>query len=292
MSRKILILFGVLILSLIFSAHPMNSANSSERKLKVFVSVPPQAYFVERIGGEFVEVYTLVQPGHSPATYEPTPRQMTQLSGADILFSIGVPYEDGLLPKVKSAIKSLKIVNMAEGIKLRKMEGHADHHGHEYDPHVWLDPLLVKKMANRIYSILIKSDTQNAKHYKANIEQFLNDLDSLHQEIKTILLPLKNRDIYVFHPSYGYFADRYNLKQIAVEIEGKEPGAKQLASLIERAKQMEVKTIFVQPQFSEKTAQSVAGAIGGEVVHLDPLAGDYISNLKDIALKIKENLNR
>lgn len=296
-------------------------------KLKVSVSILPQKYFVERIGGDRVDVNVLVGPGQSPHTYEPTPRQLADLSGARLLFRIGLPFEDILMPKIESAFKSLKVVDTRKGIKLRVMEeheaaheaeeehGHAsdkekhsgedthagegrhdpeDEHGHEAgspDPHFWLDPVQVKTQAQTISDSLSEIDPAGASTYRANLKSLQEDLDRLNAEISSALAPIKGRQIFVFHPAYGYFTDRYGLKQVAVEMGGKEPSAQQLARLVEKAKRDGVRVIFVQPQFTGKYASTLAKEIGGAVVSLDPLAPDYIKNLEDMATKVKSALS-
>lgn len=258
-------------------------------KLRVFVSIPPQAFFVERIGGERVEVEVLLAPGQSPATYEVTPQQMARLSKADLFFSIGVPFEKQLLKQIARSLGELDIVYTGEGIELRPISGHrheGEVHTGALDPHIWLDPKLVKVQADHIASALSALDPTNEESYRRNISGFLAELDSVDLAIRELLTPLRNRTIHVFHPAYGYFTDAYGLRQEAIEIEGREPSARELARIIEEAKGNGVKTLFVQPQFSRKQAQVIATEIGGEVVVLDPLAGDYMNNLWDIATKI------
>ena len=264
-------------------------------RINVFVSILPQKYFVERVGGDRVEVDVLVLPGQSPATYSPPPQQLTRLARAQVYFRIGVPFEKSLIPKIESAMKDLLIVDTRDGIPLRKIEGdhhHEEHNHHEggMDPHIWLSPVLVKMQAEIIYETLLTIDPESKDEYKGNYDSFVKDLDELHERIKTALAPIKGRMLFVFHPSFGYFADAYGLRQVAVETGGKEPSARQVVRLIEMAKKEKVEVIFVQPQFSRKSAQTVAREINGAVVPLDPLAEDYLGNLEDIAIKVEEAL--
>ena len=101
---------------------------------------------------------------------------------------------------------------------------------------------------------------------------------------------MKGKPFFVFHPSFGYFADDYGLEQIAVETGGSEPSARQLARLIDQARSSDVRVIFVQPQFSRKSAETVAAEIGGAVIPIDPLARDYIENLEQMARAVEEGL--
>ena len=270
-------------------------AQDSPRKVRVFVSILPQVEFVERIGGDRVDVEPLVLPGQSPHTYNPTPKQIAGLSRADLYFRIGVPFEESLLPKIEGTIKHPQIVDTRRGIKLRRMDAGDHDHDHRAggdDPHLWLNPLLVKKQCETIRDALIQIDPAGTAEYERNCAAFAEELDALHDRLQKALAPLKGREFFVFHPAYGYFADAFGLKQVAVEVEGKEPRAQQLSALIQKARQRGVKVIFVQPQFSPKSAEAVAAAINGVVVPLDPLARNYIRNLEDMAAKIEAALKK
>ena len=159
-----------------------------------------------------------------------------------------------------------------------------------YDPHIWLDPLLVKIQAETIKNALSEYDPTGASFYKKNFLHFLSELDQLHIKLKAILAPLQGESIYVFHPSYGYFTDVYGLKQKAIELEGKRPKAKELAQFIKNAKKESVQVIFVQPQFDRNTARKIAMSIKSRVVTLDPLAKNYLLNMESMARKIFSSL--
>lgn len=290
-------IYYVLIVFLsVMSAGLSYAADDVVKKLSVFVSIPPQAYFVERIGGNRVLTEVLVPPGKSPAIYALSPMQMSRLSNAKILFGVGVPFENHLIPKIKHNT-GLTIVDTRDGIPLRKMAGH--HHDHHHDaeepggkdPHIWLNPAMVKTQAKTICKALIDADPSGKQEYSDNLNAFIEDLKKLDERIRTLLLPVKGRAFFVFHPSFGYFADAYNLEQVAVEMEGKMPRGKDLTALIKKARERKVRVIFVQPQFDRTTASKIARAIDGEVLPLDPLAYDYVNNLESIADKIFHALN-
>ncbi len=275
---------------------PVSAFPETDNKMKVFVSILPQKYFVERIGGDFVDIEVMVGPGQSPATYDPTPRQMSDIEHARVYFQIGVPFENQMLRKIREIFRDLDIVDTQAGVELRRMETFDDDHDNgqahgALDPHSWLDPRAVKIMARNICDELIKLDPDNRVVYESNLTEFHADLDSLDSTISRKLEPYRGRRIYVFHPVYGYFADRYGLKQVAVEIEGKAPRAKQLVDFIDRARADSIKVIFVQPQFSTKAAETIADAVGGKVMKVDPLAEDYLKNLKNIANYLEKGLS-
>ncbi|MCD4824784.1 MAG: zinc ABC transporter substrate-binding protein [Phycisphaerae bacterium] len=273
------------------SCRRAESPQSSGKAVSVFVSIAPQAEFVRRIGGNRVRVEILVKSGQSPATFSPSARQMARLSQADVLFCIGVPFETTLRGKIQAAMPNLNIVETQQGITRRKMqgEGHSGHGGGD-DPHIWMNPRLVKKQAATICHTLAKIDPAHKAEYAKHLEEYQADLDRLDARVAKALAPLAGRTIYVYHPAFGYFTDAYGLKQKAAEIEGKAPSAKQLTRLIAAAKKDGVKTIFVQPQFPAASADALAKAIGGAVVPLDPLAEDYMKNIERIAEKIEAAL--
>ncbi len=270
----------------------------ADDKIPVFVSILPQAFFVEQIGGERVQVDVLVLPGQSPATYAPTPKQMAKLSHARAFFRIGVAFENGFMPKIKNSMNNLLIVDTREGIKLAALENHQhenhgdSHHDNELDPHIWLDPMLVKQQGAIIRDTLISLDPAGEELYRKNFIAFSAKLDQLDKKLRQALLPVKGKTFFVFHPAFGYFAKAYGLKQVAVETGGKKPGGRHLARLIESAQEKKVKVLFVQPQFSQKSAGTIARAIDGVVVAIDPLAKDYFSNMEKIAREVQSGIAR
>jgi zinc transport system substrate-binding protein len=279
------------------------SAGKSEsvppgKRIKVFVSIAPQAYFVERVGGDRVDISVMVGPGQSPATYEPRPKQMAKLGRASLYFRIGVPFENVWMQRIRKANPQMEIVDTRHGITLLPMKPHGHHddavtqgekrkkvqHGKGVkDPHIWLSLKLAKVQSKNIYEALSEKDPLNKDDYQKNLEAFQRELDELDMTITHTLHNLKRRSFMAFHPAWRYFAHDYSLEQIPIEIEGKEPSAKSLANLIRQAKEERIRVIVVQKQFSERSAQTVADAIGGRIVRLDPLGENYLDNMKKIA---------
>ncbi len=257
----------------------------ARKKITVFVSIAPQAYFVKRIAGSYVKTEILVGAGQSPETYEPTPKQMISLRSAPIYFRIGVPFENGFIDKIAAAYKNLKIIDTRNGVKLRYFGNSKDNEA--YDPHIWLDPNRVKIQAETICEALSEIAPDHISEFERNLHAFKKDLDRINIKIADMLAHLKGSKFYVFHPAFGYFGDAYGLTQEAVETEGKEPSPKRLSNLIANAKSEGVKAIFVQPQFDKKNAETIAKEIGAAVIPIDPLAYDYLDNLEKIADAIK-----
>ncbi len=291
------IIFFSILAAFIFVAGCGRVEEKKNSKINVFTSILPQKYFVERIGGDRVNVSVLVGPGKSPAMYEPLPDQVIALSKADLFFTIGVSFENTFIPKIEKSLRSLKIVDTSQGIKKRTLEFHDnDEHGgdgHKHpegaiDPHTWMSVSLVKKQAFNIYSALVEEDPDGGDVYKKGYESFISDLDKVNTELTKALAPFKGNTLFVFHPAFGYFTDEYGLKQVAIETGGKEPSPAALEAVIKKAKAENVKIIFVQPEFSQKSAEAVADAIGGAVIILNPLSPDYINNLRYIAEEVKK----
>jgi len=270
----------------------------ADKKLAVFVSIAPQKYFVNQIGQERVDVQVMVSPGASPATYEPKPRQMAALAKTSVYFAIGVPFEKNWLKKIAAANPNMQVVHTDHGIQKIPMSAHhhqtehhpgKDRHG-EPDPHIWLSPTLVMIQARAIRDALQEIDPAYRSVYETNYEAFASTLAALDAELRNMFADKQGFQFMVFHPSWGYFAHAYGLKQVAVEIEGKDPKPAQLKELIEHARENEIKIIFVQPQFSSKSAKLVAKEIDGRVIVADPLAQEWLRNLREVVREFKKAL--
>jgi zinc transport system substrate-binding protein len=289
--------------------------------LRVFASVVPIQTFVEEIGGEHVDARAMVRPGFNPHTYDPTPQQIAALAGAALYVRTGVPFERAWMERIRSANPNMQVIDARDGMALREMATHAhgdddhgakaDDHGHEgevqyrhqdaqradserghaQDPHVWTSPPLVRHMVGVIRDKLVELDPAHAADFASNHDAFVAELDALDRDLHALLDPLPNRRFLVFHPAWGYFADTYGLTQVPIERDGKEPGARALAALIDQAKQQQIKVVFVQPQFDKRSATLVAQAIGGGVIAVDPLAADYVDNLRRVGSEFTQALN-
>ena len=275
-------------------------------KLPVAVGIEPMKYFADKIGGDLVQTTVMVPAGADAHTYEPKPSQMRAIATAKLYFAVGLEFEEAWVPRFQAANPGLKVVRTDVLIPKIPMAGH--HHEEEVkpldsytvgqpqtaqgrraepedDPHVWTAPPLVKYIAEAMTEALSEADPANARTYRNNEGAFLREVDMLDAEIRSALsgLPKNRRTFLVFHPSWGYFAKSYGLTQEAVENEGKEPGPKELAHIVAEAKKDGIKVVFIQPQFSARTAQAIAEAIGGQVTAADPLAADWAGNLREVA---------
>ncbi|MBQ3643928.1 MAG: zinc ABC transporter substrate-binding protein [Candidatus Riflebacteria bacterium] len=293
-----------ILITAIFVLVSYTSLFAESESLKVFVSILPQKYFAERLLENNGTVEVLIGPGMSPHTYEPLPQQMSKLSRANIFFTVGIPFEQAIINRLKDICPNLTIAFSDENIEKIRMIGHHHHeetheHHHEeahqhdmgLDPHFWLDPIRASAMADNMAKVIIASKPELADSVKSNLEAIKSEMNKLDEELTQKLLPFKGKTMLVFHPAFGYFAARYGMIQKAVEIEGKEPAPRQLAELIRGCRSEGIKIIFVQKQFPAATAETISRSIGGRVVAIDPLAEDYVNNLKAMAEAVVDSAN-
>jgi zinc transport system substrate-binding protein len=336
MKLKIIPLLVVLIVGLsIFVSGCTNSGDSgnneatgqeapvsgAEEPITVAVSVVPQAEFVEKVGGDKVKTVVITPPGADPHTYEPSPKEVEEISKASMLVTVGVgmPFEEVWIDRFDSMNSGTLVVNCSKGLELKELEEH-DHEGEEeeehdeeietehenesteehenesdgeheeLDPHIWTSPANAKIMVEDIYEGLVELDPENEAYYAQNKDAYLEELDALDSRIREKLNGSEGSSFMVYHPSWGYFAADYGLNMISVEIEGKEPSAQDLTKIVDLAKEKNVKVIFVQAQFSTRSAEVLAQEIGGEVVAVDPLAKDYVANMDNVTDIFARNL--
>ncbi|HPK24157.1 MAG TPA: zinc ABC transporter substrate-binding protein [Candidatus Hydrogenedentes bacterium] len=273
----------------------------SSLPVKVIVSIVPQAWIVDQIGGALVQVEVLAPPHHSPETYQITPRQMDALGKAALYFRIGMPFEGALVDRLHSTFPKLVIADTRNNVPMLTLSAHhhddADEHEHEHehgneDPHIWLDPLRVKIQAHTVFQALLSKLPEQEAALRQNLQVLENTLDSLHADLSGLLDPYRGRTFFVYHPAFGYFADRYGLLQQAVEFEGKSPGAQRLYALIDDIRQSGATAIFTQPQFNVAELTAVARSAGVEMVTLDNLLYDYPESMRAIGRAIAGGLHR
>lgn len=257
-------------------------------RIGVVVTILPQAEFAENVGGERVDISVMVPPGASPHTYEPTPSQIATLSRAEIYAKVGsgVEFELVWMDKLVNINQKMLVVDCSAGVPLQEMSGE---HGHgALDPHIWMSPVNAKIMVQNICGGLGQIDPDNRAYYEQNRDAYLQKLTKLDQDIRDGLSRVTNRDFMVYHPAFGYLARDYHLTLLPIEEEGKEPTAAGLAHLITYAKEHKIRVVFASPQFNPQSAKVIAEAIEGRVVFIDPLARDYIANLRRLLRELAE----
>lgn len=270
-------------------------------QINVVVSIVPQAVFVKKIAQDKVDVNVMVKAGDAPHAYEPKPSQMREIAKAKAYFSIGVEFEEAWLPRFRNQNSNMQIFDIAKGIEKidinagahenKHMDAsiaHTNEHEHEgKDPHVWTSPKNVKMIARNIYESLSLIDKENQNFYKENLDKFLLEIEETDKRIKDALNGVeKGTKFMVFHPSWGYFAQEYNLKQIVIEVEGKNPKPQALAHVLQEAKEENIKAIFAQPEFSDKIASTLAAQLNINVIKVSPLSENWSENLINLAKAI------
>jgi len=274
----------ILVLALILQSYYVQA------KPIAFVSILPQKFLLKTLAKDLLDIRVLVKPGQSPETFDPSPKQMAQLSKAKLYFTLGLSFEQTILKRVVANNQKLEVIDTLSGIEKSILQ---------FDPHVWLDPVLFEQQAKSIYLALQqrlpkhRNELQNNflllqqqfKELNVSINKlFLNQLSSSNNSASS-----KNNFV-IFHPALSHFAQRYHLNQIAIEHEGKHSSAKYLADLMSDLKQQSVKYILVEKQFSKKEAQTVSRVLHAELLEIDPLAESWLDNMFDIANKVNQAL--
>jgi zinc transport system substrate-binding protein len=323
-SHRLSIVFLILFLvsSLLVSGCAIYESSSSDatNSTEIIVSILPQIRFVEAVGGKYVQVHALIPPGASPATYEPKPSDLVAIEKAELYFQNGyLPFEQSYTSRIRSLNPALTIIDTSQGVTLHhfgeEQHEHTTNDEHEedsgpetdvdhqekineaenftsVDPHYWLSPRQVKAQISIIEQTLSEHDPTHRSYYEDRALQYKETLDELDQTLRRHLDNLTSRTFLVFHPSLGYIARDYNLTQVAIEHDGKDPTISQLQKTIQLAEDQNISVIFVQKQFNQNIARSVAEQIGAQVVIFDPLAQKYEKNMYAIAEQIKRGLNR
>jgi len=260
----------------------------------VTVSILPQKYFVDQIAGNLLQVNVLVPPGSSPHNYSILPSQMKDLAKSKAWLQIGLlTFEDALKEKLADINKNMPIVNCSEGIDPiagseheGEAEGHEHAHHEAYDPHVWLAPAESKIIAQNTLNALKTSFPEHVTFFESNYARFIARIDSVSALIDQKLAPLKNRNILIFHPALAYYARQFGLKQIALELDGKEPSPRHMKEIVDLAREQNIRIIFIQKEFDAENALQLSREIDGEVMIIDPLDYDWEKQLQDITDKI------
>jgi len=293
-----ILITGILLTGLALAIPACAPAGEADDRPGVVVTILPQADFVKNVGGDRVKVTVMVPPGASPHTYEPKPAQIKALAEAKMYAKVGsgVEFELVWMDKLMATNRDMLVVDCSKGVELQEaVDGHESEAEEarphtRLDPHIWMSPLNARIMVQNIRDGLVAVDPANRHSYEQNCAAYLEELAGIDREMRDGLSGVRNQRFMVYHPAFGYFAREYELDMIPIETEGKEPTAASLARLIEQAKAQGITVIFVEPQFDPKSAGVIAEAIGGRVVFIDPLAEDYIGNLRLILSQMLQTM--
>ncbi len=293
--RIIIIIIGLLLIDVGVYAvnNHLNQQDSGDYDLNIAVTIPPQRQFVKEIGGDNVKVTLMVPPGQSPHSYEPETKQMRDLAKADIYFKVGsgIEFEKTWMSTMKEYNPDMKIIDGSKGVELLTMGTHEEvgnhkHDDEDIDPHIWLSPKNALKMIDTLVNGMVEKNPENEDLFQQNAEEYKNSLKGLDSKLNRELEQYKKEEFLVYHPSFGYLAHDYNLTQIPIQEQGKNPGTKGLENIIDQAKENNISVVFISPQFDESNAKTIADEINGEVAILNPLAEDYLNNIEKIANKL------
>ncbi len=275
--RGLVVCLSVVALGL--GCQPDQPAPSGQR-LIVAVTIPPQAEFVERVGGDGVEPLIMVPAGAEPHTYEATPRQLVRLNEAQAYAQVGtgIAFEQVWLERIRAANPRLLIIDCGAEVPL--VDG---------DPHAWLSLRHARTMAAAVRDGLCRLDPAREAVYRRNWEQYAAELAALDSTLAARLGASGVRAFLVYHPSWGYFARDYGLRQLSVEQEGREPTAQRLGQLVDELRRERLRTLFVAPQFEPRSARAIAAEIGATVVTADPLPRRYLAEMGRFGTALAES---
>lgn len=248
----------------------------------IAVTIEPQRYFAERIAGNRFEIYTVVPPGQSPETYDATPRQMLRFNqcAAYLLMGSQIGFEQAWIQSILDNNPAMKVFNLSEGFRLisddnAESDGHHHHHAGGVDPHVWSSVEGARTIAANTFRAFAELDPAGEQLYRENYLRLTDDIDATDSLIRAELAPLGRCAFIIYHPALTYFAREYNLEQLCIELDGKEPSPARLKELVDAVKTHNVKVIFIQQEFDPANARRLAEATGCRLVSINLQAYDW-----------------
>ncbi|MDR1203840.1 MAG: zinc ABC transporter substrate-binding protein [Tannerellaceae bacterium] len=271
---------------------PLTGCNNKQENEKIIsVTIEPQRYFAERIGGDRFTVHTVVPAGQSPETYDPTPQQMIQVSKSLAYLRIGyIGFEQAWMQNIQENNPEMNVFDLSEGIDLileveEEANGHHHHRHHPggVDPHIWNSIHGAKMIAQNTLNAFLALDKEHADDYRQNYDRLMEDINQTGDELSEWLSPLSNRTFIIYHPALTYFAEEFNLTQLCIEMEGKEPSPAQLKELVETAREHQAKVVFIQQEFDQKNAELIARETGCRLVTINPLSYDWSKEMIHLA---------
>lgn len=284
--RKILYLF--IYIAAVVTLFSCGGKKSQSAENTIYVSIAPLKPIIEGIVGEDYKVEILVPIGASPETFEPTPKQFIALNESKLVFGTGLlDFEKSLLEKIHD---QSKVINLSLGIQTIAGSCSHTHHGkhchHGVDPHIWCSPKSLNIIANNANNAIVAHIPD--KDYSANYSILKEKLTALDADIAQLCNGASLPYFIIYHPALTYLARDYNLEQVAIEDEGKEPSAKRIAQIIDRARKDGIKRVFYQSEFPKSSVDIVAEDIGAEAVEINPLAENTFENIRHIVTLVTE----
>lgn len=299
--KKIIIL--VIIISTIAagcSGSETENLEESNNKLNVIVSIEPQRTFVKKVTGELADINVVIPEGYSPANYQPSPKEIQNISSGEVYFSIGVESEKSfILPKLEDLNKEIEFIDLQKKVMEKYEALHIDEddndHDHDHeegeiDPHIWLSPKRVVTIVEVVRDYMIENDEVNKEEYNENAKKYIQELNKLNEDLVDTFKELETKAFIIYHPAFSYFASDYGLQMVTIEEDGKEATAKRIQKVVDFAIENDIKVVFYQNEFDSSQANIIANEIDGEVVEVAPLSGNYIENMYQIRDKFAEVL--
>lgn len=257
------------------------TTKSDSDKKTIFVTITPMQSIIEEITAGDFDIEVIVPKGASPETFEPTPKQVTSFSDAELIFSTGlIDFEQSLVQRISG---DAEVVNLSNGIELIAGScSHGNHkHKHGVDPHIWTSPRALRTMVTNAHKAIMAHYPDSVKYTEAT-GRLLERIDALDTYCATRIKAEGVEAMMIYHPAYTYYARDYGIEQIAIEHDGKEPSLRQTTALIEKAKEHGVKAILRQPQYSEDKVRAIANDAGAEIITTDPLAEDILGEIERV----------
>lgn len=263
-------------------------ADKKDSKPVLSVSIEPQKYFLEQIVGDKYAIHTVIPNGSNPESFDPSPAQMVALGKSKAYFKVGfLGFENSWIDNIKKNNPELIISDCSENIQLHECEDHGhEHDGHSHegpDPHIWSSPNTAAIMAKNMYNSLITIDPSNKELYRENHDKLQQQFQQTDSIIRSYIAKAPSKSFIIYHPALSYFAEKYGLKQLSIEFEGKNPSPAQIKQLIDIAKAEDVKVVFIQEEFDKKNTETIASEIGGKVLSINLLSYDWQNEMIKIA---------
>ncbi len=259
----------------------------------ITVTIEPQRYFAEQIVDSFFRINTLVPPGTSPETYDPTPVQMVDLSKSEMYLKIGyIGFEQAWMDKIATNNPQMEIIDTSRGIDLiESEEEHGDHHHGTIDPHTWASPKQALIIIRNIYEAVVKLDPGHEAAFTHNYLSLKKEVEETDSLVTQLVSGADPKAFIIYHPALTYFARDYGLTQYCIELEGKEPSPDILQQLVNTAREQNIKVIFVQQEFDRKNAEIIAKETGCKLVGINPLSYHWKEEMVNIAKAISGQVN-
>ena len=253
------------------------SSAKNDNANKITVSIEPLRYLTEQIVGDRFEVVTMVPKGSSPETYEPTARQMADLSESILYIKVGeLGFERTWMPRLTSNAPHITVVNSSEGI--------TSHIGD--DPHSWMSARNAIIMAHNIYEAVKRIDVKDSVFFRQRLDSLCSVIHATDKYIRQTTAQAHCKSFIIYHPALTYFASDYGLEQLALEEHGREPSAAELEQIISTARAKGVKTMFVQREFANRNVDIITNTIGARKVEINPLGYDWNKEMRRIAAEM------